>query len=82
MAKIDRYHERTTPLQDLCEHLLQLCDKGYEFFAFGPASENQTFPVRFWDLYKQPFWLVSKPQDSGVKHNAYDEVLFLFRQVA
>jgi len=50
MAKIDRYHERTTPLQDLCEHLLQLCDKGYEFFAFGPASENQTFPVRFWDL--------------------------------
>jgi len=40
------------------------------------AVLKHRFPV--WDLQRQTFWLVARPEDNNVSHNAYDEVRFLF----
>ena len=40
------------------------------------AVLKHRFPI--WDLQRQTFWLVARPEDNNVSHNAYDEVRFLF----
>jgi hypothetical protein len=61
--------------------LSELASDDFIFYAFGAHAETRTFDVAFQDLQLQTFWLVAKPEDHGVSHNAYDEVRFLFNML-
>ena len=81
MTKISKPHLKAVPLQVVHERLTELSSQKFIFYAFGAHAENKTFEVEILDLQQQAHWLVAKPEDHGVAHNAYDEVRFLFNML-
>lgn len=78
MMRIKRALTKTYELKDVVQIFHQRANQGFELWAFGKATEQQILNMPVNDLQHQSWFLITRAEQEGFKHDSYSECKHYF----